>query len=236
MEFNMEYFFQCLQSGFNYLPVTIKLTLISFLIGIAGGMIIAMIRTYRIPVLSQILAAFVTIYQGVPMVVALLIYNLIFLSTFNDFASAFHLKLTLAEVDTIIIGYFALSLFCITTISETFFGALKSIPEIQYEAGYSVGLTKIQTLRRIIIPQVLPVAMPGLTNNMVGTIKSTALVTAVGIVEVMAGAVIPCGITYSYMEGYAAAAVLYWIFSEVIGAILRRIEKGSNRYTRRGAA
>ena len=78
--------------------------------------------------------------------------------------------------------------------------------------------------------------MPGLTNNMVGTIKSTALVTAVGIVEVMAGAVIPCGITYSYMEGYAAAAVLYWIFSEVIGAILRRIEKGSNRYTRRGAA
>jgi L-cystine transport system permease protein len=213
-----------------------KLTLISYAIGLIVGLIIAVVRTYQIPILSQVFAVFITIYQGIPTVVALLIYNLIFLTTFNSFASTFHLGITLADVDSIIVGYFALSLFCITSISETFRGALKSIPQIQYEAGYSIGLTKLQTLRRIIIPQVIPVAMPGLTNNMVGAIKATALVTAVGIVEVMSGAVIPCGITYSYMEGYTAAAVVYWVFSEIIGILFRIVEKRSNRYIRRGTA
>jgi L-cystine transport system permease protein len=234
VEFNFQYFLESLQYGFYYLPVTVKLTLISYFIGIVGGLIIAVIRTYQIPVLSQLFAILVTIYQGIPMVVAILIYNLIFLTSFNSFAAALHLNITLADVDAVVVGYFTLSLYCITVISETFRGAFKSISQIQYEAGYSIGLTKIQTLRRIIIPQVLPVAMPGLTNNMVGTIKGTALVSAVGIVEVMAGSVIPCGVTYSYMEGYAAAAVIYWIFSEIMGVVLRIIEKRCNRYIRRG--
>jgi L-cystine transport system permease protein len=192
------------------------------------------VRTYQVPVLSQIFAALVTIYQGIPMVVAILIYNLIFLTTFNSFASALHLNITLADVNGVFVGYLALSLYCITIISETFRGAFKSIAQNQYEAGYSVGLTKVQTLRRIIIPQMIPVAMPGLINNMVGTIKATALVSAVGIVEVMAGSVIPCGVTYSFMEGYGAAAVIYWIFSEIMGVILRLIEAKSSRYIRRG--
>jgi L-cystine transport system permease protein len=234
MEFNVGYFWESMQYGFQYLSVTVKLTLISYFIGIVIGLVIAVIRAYKVPVLSQLFAVLVTIYQGIPMVVAILIYNLIFLTTFNSFAATFHLNITLADVNAVIVGYFALSLYCITLISETFRGAFKSIAQNQYEAGYSVGLTKIQTLRRIIIPQVIPVAMPGLINNMVGTIKATALVSAVGIVEVMAGSVIPCGVTYSFMEGYAAAAVIYWIFSEIMGVILRYVEARSSRYIRRG--
>lgn len=232
MAFSMENFMDCLRYGFIYLPVTAKLSLISFLIGIAGGMIIAMVRNYKVPVLSQFFAFFVAVYQGIPVAVALLIYSLLFTSTFNDFAAFFHLGITMADVDSIIVGYFTLSLFCITTISETFRGALMSVPRIQYEAGYSVGLTKLQTLFKIVLPQMLPVAMPGLTNNMVGTIKATALVSAVGIVEVMAGAVIPCGVTYSFIEGYAAAAVVYWLFSILLSFLLRRIEKHCGRYRR----
>lgn len=234
MLFRFDYFIESLKYGFEYLPVTMKLTLISYLVGIIGGLIIAIIRVYHVPVLSQFFAAFVTIYQGIPTMVALLLYQLLFLSTFNSFAAALHLNVSLENVDTIIVGYFALSLFCIVMISETFRGAFKSIPQNQYEAGYSVGLSTVQTLGRIVVPQVFPVAMPGLINNMVGTIKATALVTAVGIVEVMSGSVIPCGVTYSFMEGYTAAAVIYWIFSEVIGIILKKIEKSSSRYTRRG--
>ncbi|MCH5267876.1 MAG: amino acid ABC transporter permease [Lachnospiraceae bacterium] len=235
MEFHFDYLVDSLKYGFMYLPVTVKLALISYAIGVVIGLVIAIVRTYRVPVLTQIFAAFVAIYQGVPTMVALLIYNLLFITCFNDVAAFFRSKLTLADVSTIYVGYVALSLYCIVQISETFRGALKSIPDNQYEAGYSVGLTKVQTLRRIIIPQMIPVAMPGLTNNMVGTIKATALVSAVGIIEVMQGSIIPCGITYSYMEGYAAAAIVYWIFSEVIGLIMRLIEKSSNRYVRRGA-
>lgn len=235
MEFRFDYLADSLKYGFMYLPVTAKLALLSYAVGIALGLVIAIIRNYKIPILTQLFAAFVAVYQGVPAMVALLIYNLLFITCFNDVAAFFHSKLTLADVNAICVGYFTLSLFCIVHVSETFRGALKSIPANQYEAGYSVGLTKIQTLRRIIIPQMIPVAMPGLINNMVGTIKATALVSAVGIVEVMQGSIIPCGITYSYMEGYAAAAIVYWIFSEVIGRMMRLLEKGSNRYTRRGA-
>jgi L-cystine transport system permease protein len=102
---------------------------------------------------------------------------------------------------------------------------LKSIPVNQYEAAYSVGLTKLQTLRRIILPQLVATAIPTLLNNIVGIIKSTSLVSAVGITELMGGALIPSGVTYSFVEGYTAAGFIYWGFTIVVLFFAGKLEK-----------
>lgn len=230
MAFSMNSFLACLKSGFAYLPITVELALISLAVGVVLGLIIAVVRVFQLPVISRILAAFVIVYQGVPFVVALLIYNLIYAACFNDFAAFFHLGVTVADVNIIVVGYFALILQQTVNVSDTFRGALMSIPKAQYEAGYSVGLTKFQTLRKIVLPQMLPVSLPGLINNMVGAIKATALVSAIGIMEVLNGSLIPCGYTYSYVEGYLAAAVVYWVFSAAAEFLARRLEAGSGSF------
>ena len=225
MGFKLDNFIESLKSGIKYLPVTAKLTLVAVVIGLIIGLFIAIFRYYKIPVISHILTVFITIYQGLPMMVALLIYNLLFSYYIGPFIDFFHLNIDVNKVNNIIVAYFALSLAAITTMSETFRGALNSVEKTQFEAGYSVGLTKFQTFKRIILPQVIPVAIPGLINNLVGVIKGTSFVMAIGVLEVTNASLIPCFKTFSYVEGYLAAAIIYWFFTIILEVILSTIEK-----------
>lgn len=234
MDFQWEQFLICVKSGLGFLPVTVKLTLIPVFWGIVFGLIIATVRHYKVPGVSQILKYFVEIYQGIPFVVSLLFYNIFFILCFDDICYALHLPFQAKDVDRIFIGYFSLTLLAAVAISETFRGAYWSVDKVQFEAGASIGLTKMQVLRRIIIPQMLPAAIPGLINNTVAIIKGTSLVTAIGIVEVLNGSVIPCSKTYRYMEGYIAAAAIYWGFTLILENIGHLLEKYTKHY-RKGA-
>ncbi len=232
MEFNVEYFVECLRSGIVYIPNTLKLVFIPLFAGLFLGTLIALVRVYRVPVIDKILAAFVTVYQGIPIVVALMIYNLLFMLEFNHVAKFFHWSKTVKDVDNIWVGVFALTLTAVCSISEVIRGALLSVDRGQDEAGYSVGLTKVQTIRRIVIPQMIPVAIPMLINNIVGLIKASSVVMAIGITEIAAGSIIPCSRTYSFFEGYAAAAVIYWGFTVIIEYLAGFVRKHTGKFKR----
>ncbi len=118
------------------------------------------------------------------------------------------------------------------SISEAIRGALLSIDKGQDEAGYSVGLTKVQTIRRIIIPQMIPAAIPTLINHVVGLIKASSVVMAIGIIEIVAGATIPSSRTYSFFEGYVAAAVIYWAFTIMIEYLAKVLRRHTGRFRR----
>lgn len=219
-------------SSLNYLPRTIELILIPLLIGIIIGTFIALIRVYKIPVLSQFFSCFIPVYQGIPIVVALLIYNLLYLMKCDDILKFFHSSKTIADVDSIFVGLFALSLMMICNISEVVRGALLSIDKGQNEAAYAVGLSQVQTIRRIILPQILPVAIPMMVNNTVGLIKATSIVYAVGITEVLSGALVPASKGYTFFEGYLAAAFVYWILTVFVEVAYKYAEKKSGKFRR----
>jgi L-cystine transport system permease protein len=193
---------------------------------------IALIRVYKVPVIDKILAIFVTVYQGIPIVVALLVYNLLFMLEFNKLANYLRLSKTVKDVDNIWVGIFALTLTTICSMSEVIRGALLSIDKGQDEAAYSVGLTKVQTIRRIIVPQMIPVAIPMMINNIVGLIKASSVVMAIGITEIVAGSIAPCSRTYSFFEGYAAAALIYWAFTVVIEYLAGRLRRHTGKFKR----
>lgn len=218
--------------GLKYLPETLKLIFIPLAIGLVLGTVIALIRVYRIPVLSEFFAAFVTIYQGVPIVVALFLYNILFLMKFNDLLSALHINKTIADVDSIWVAVFALTMFAVCMMSEVIRGALLSIDKGQTEAGFAVGLTKVQIIRRIILPQVVPVAVGPLINNIVGLIKGSSIAYVVGIAEVLSGALIPSARRYTFFEGYLAAALVYWGLTILIEKAGKLIEEKAGKYRR----
>lgn len=219
-------------SALAYFPKTLELVLIPLLVGIVIGTLIALARVYKVPVLSQFFACFIPVYQGIPIVVALLIYNLLYLQKCDDILKFFHSNKTIADVDAIIVGLFALSMMTICMISETVRGAFLSIDKRQTEAAYAVGLSKLQTVKRIIIPQIIPVAIPTMVNNTVGLIKATSIVYAVGIVEVLSGALVPASKKYTFFEGYLAAALVYWIFTIVVEIIYKYAESKTSKFRR----
>ncbi len=236
MSFSISNFLEALVSAFKYAPVTIELTAITFVVSLVLGTVIATVRHYRVPVISQILSVFVTVYMGLPMMVALLLYNLLFMTFYNDFANAFHISIPISDVNPIIIGYFALILGTSCNLSESVRGAFRGIDKTQYEAGYSIGLTRMGTLLRVIFPQMVPILLPGMQNSLIGLLKASNLVSAIAVIEIMQGALLPSLLYYSYLESYVAAALVYWLIGIAIEVAAHFAEKNSGKYLRKSIA
>lgn len=232
MSFRLDYLIECIQSGIPYIPVTLKLTVIVFVVAALLGWTIATIRHFRVPVLSRLFALFVTVYMGVPNMLGLNFYYLFVAMTFNDISGFLHLPWTLKDVNFMSVAYFTMILSSSCWMSEDFRGAYKAIDKTQFEAGYSIGLSTVTTLRRIIFPQMIPVVLPNLLNWLTGTVKNVSLISAIGLVEIMGGCLQPCGRTYSYLEGYVAAAIIYWIIVIIIEKLGKIVERQTSRYRR----
>ncbi|WP_408071937.1 amino acid ABC transporter permease [Butyrivibrio sp. JL13D10] len=236
MTFNTNSFYEALISAFKYAPVTLELTAVTFVISLVIGTVIATIRHYRVPVISQILGIFVTVYMGLPMMVALVLYNLLFMTFYNDFAGAFHIATPISDINPIFIGFFALIMGTSCSVSESVRGAFRGIDKIQYEAGYSIGFSRKKTLFRIIFPQMVPILLPGMQNTLIGLLKASNLVSAISVTEIMTGALLPSLLYYSYLESYVAAAIVYWIIGITIEVLAHFAENRSGKYLKRLAA
>jgi L-cystine transport system permease protein len=134
------------------------------------------------------------------------------------------------DVDKLFIGVFALSISAIASISENIRSALSSVPIEQYEAGYSVGLTKYQTFVRIIVPQAVLTLLPSLVNTITGLIKMTSLAMLVGVTDILNGMLIRASITFGYLEAYFAASLVYWGMSVILEQVGKYLEKYVGRY------
>ncbi len=233
MEFNYSYFVTSFKQALLYTPVTLKILFVTFTVSFVLGILIGAIRFYKVPFLSKFFSAFVTVYMGIPIMVALVLYNLVFLTCYTDFANFFHISKKINEIDQIVIAYVALIASNTCSMSEITRGGFRSVDKVQFEAGYTIGLTKFQTFRRIIFPQMLPVISPGLLNLLIGMLKSTNLVSTIGIMEIMVASLYPCQETYSYLEGYLAAALMYWIIGIAIENLGHLVEHYSDKYRKK---
>ena len=219
MSFNLSYLLDSLAYGSRYIHISLLLAFVPLVVGTLFGTAIALVRLFKLPVLSRFFDIFIPIYNGIPGIVTLFIYNLLYL---------LYCKPSAAGV--INVAFFTFCVGYTMRLSETVRGAFLSVPRGQYEACYAVGLTVFQTLRRVVIPQVVPVAIPAYTNMTVGAIKNSSLVIAIGVTEVMNGATIPCANTYSFLEGYVAAAIIYWGLNIVAENLFKLAEKHFLKY------
>lgn len=219
-EFNVDIFKECLLGGLRNIPQTLELTVIALTITLVLGLLVAFARFYKVPVLSQVLRVVLTALRGTPIMLVLLITNLIYSSNIMKILEFLKLDISPADINMMFLGVLVLAVSILPYSSEAFVGALLSIDKIQFEAGYSLGLTTPQLLRKVIIPQVIPAAMPTLMNLFVSAFKASAMVYTIGIVDVMYGSLQPCAKYYRYLEGYIAAAVIFWGLSIIMNVII----------------
>ena len=100
--------------------------------------------------------------------------------------------------------------------AETMRAAIESVPKGQLEAGYCVGMSYFQTMRRIILPQAFRTAFPPLSNSLISMIKDTSLAANITVAEMFMTAQRVAGRTYEHLALYAEVAVIYLIFCTVI--------------------
>jgi len=222
-ELNFSLLKESLTGGLLYVPRTTEIVVFGLSIAIIFGLIIALIRYYRIPVISQVFRVYLIIFKALPFMLILLIVNIIYNNNIVKFIEFFRLNTTPADIDKLALGVFVMGIALTPVASEAFMGALLSIEKVQFEAGLAVGMTHPQLLRHVILPQVIPTSMPMLMNLLIASFKASAMVYTIGVAEVMLACLVPSSRTYRYLEGYIAAALIFWALSLVMNFVANHI-------------
>jgi len=232
MEFDFYFMLVALKAAIKFLPVSLILAFVPLVVGIVLGTFIAIARVFKVKVLWRVCQIYVVIIKGIPVVLLLLIMYFGLIQGFDGFAQLFHWKTRSKDIDLIYVAIIGFSLHAIATISEIIRGGLVSVDKGQYEASYSVGMTKTQTLWRIVLPQIYPVAVPMLCSSFIGLFKGSSVAFLISVTDVMNGALITATGNYLFLEAYVAAAIVYWVISILIERTSFMIERYLKKYSK----
>jgi len=208
--FDTGFFLHEIIVGTRFVPVVLLLSLAPLLAGLGLGLLVAIARVLKLPVLSQLFAVLVVVIRGIPVVLILTISYLFTNLGFGPLAATLGLNAGSSGISYTVVAVFGLSLSATAYLSEALRSALESVQAGQFEAARSVGLSPAQMFRRVIIPQALPVAIPLIGNNLISLIKGSSVASVITVVEIMGGTLLEATRSYQFLEAYLAAAVVYW--------------------------
>ena len=185
------------------LTVTIPLTAAAFSISLIIAVLTAMAQYARIPVLTQIIRFYIWIFRGTPLLVQLFVvfYGLPRVGILLEPFPAAVIVFSLNE------GAYS---------SEIVRAALESVPVGQMEAGYCVGMTYMQIMRRIILPQAMRTAFPSLSNSLIAMVKNTSLAANITVTEMLMTTQRIVARTYEPLLLYLEVGLIYLIFSTIL--------------------
>ena len=208
----------------NGIKITLLVAALALVLGICIGVIVAAIRSAHdqqqgkvnpiLKVLNTICKIYLTVIRGTPMMVQLLIM------WFVIFASA-----RASDGNMIRCAVLAFGINSGAYVAETVRSGIMSVDKGQMEAGRSLGLNYIQTMRHIIIPQAFKNILPALGNEMITLLKDTSIVTVIGLKDLTKGAMIIQGKTYQALVPFFAIAVIYLALVMVLSFLVGRLER-----------
>ncbi|TDY59268.1 amino acid ABC transporter permease [Bacillus subtilis] len=201
------------------LPITLFMAIAAMIFAIIGGLILALITKNKIPVLHQLSKLYISFFRGVPTLVQLFLIYYGLPQLFPEMS-----KMT--ALTAAIIG---LSLKNAAYLAEIFRAALNSVDDGQLEACLSVGMTKFQAYRRIILPQAIRNAIPATGNTFIGLLKETSLAFTLGIMEMFAQGKMYASGNLKYFETYLAVAIVYWVLTIIYSILQDLFERAMSK-------
>lgn len=233
MSFQFSIMIDALKTASHYIGTTLFMAISALVIGLVIGLGIALIRLYRVKVIAPILQGIVTILKGVPIVLVILALYLVSAKQFDIWAESMHWQLRFKDFNMVWIAIAALSLLSAINSSEIFRGSFAAVKKGQFDAAKSIGMTNLQVIRRVLLPQALPISIPMFSNLLISLVKASALASMVSVVDVFAAAKITAQQNYRFLEAYVAVAIIYWMISLVIEKGAQLLEERMSRKLRR---
>jgi His/Glu/Gln/Arg/opine family amino acid ABC transporter permease subunit len=219
-----EYFFVLIPRHLPFLMegavVTLELSVLSMVFAVLIGLLCALGRTSGQPLLAWSVAAYVEVMRDVPLLIVLLV-----------------IFFTLPQIGISLPGFWAgvlgLSLNVGAYLSEVFRAALGAVDKGEKEAGFSLGMSRLEVFRRITLPQAMRLAIPTVGGFFIALLKDSSLVSFIAVSDLMRQGTILIADTFRSMEIYFMVAMIYFCMSFVASRLVRRIEHAlTPRYLR----
>jgi len=212
--------------------VTLSVALASLAIAAVLGLAAASMRLARSRALQGLALAYTTLIRGVPDLVLMLLVFYGGQLAVNELAARLG-HADYIDIDPFVAGVLTIGFIFGAYLAETFRGAFLAVPAGQREAGLACGMSRWQVMRRILLPQMLRQALPALGNNWLVLIKSTAIVSVIGLNDMMQRAGQAAGATREPFVFYAAAGAIYLAITGVselgLRALAQRLAVGVRR-------
>ena len=183
------------------LKSTLGLSIISVLIGIVIGSLLALMKLSKHKPLKWIAAVYIEVVRGTPMITQLFI---VYFGSYVLFG---------LDMNPFIAGIIAVSLNSGAYVAEIIRSGIQSIDKGQMEAGRSLGMTQSMTMKEIIMPQAVKNILPALCNEFITVIKETSIVSVIGVTDLLYNVNIVRGISFRPLEPLLIAAVIYFILT-----------------------
>ncbi|RLQ88102.1 ABC transporter permease [Notoacmeibacter ruber] len=208
--------------------LTVTLALSTLPLGLTVGFLVALGRRSEERSLRFSATLFATIFRGLPELLTLfLIYYGAQLGLSAGLQAA-GIE-TAIEINAFLAGMIALGLVFAAYASEVFVSAFSAIPDGQAEAARALGIRKMTTMRKVIFPQLFRFALPGLGNLWLILLKDTALVSVIGLSDILRQSSIAARVTQHPLLFYVTACLLYLTFSLIFTVLIGWLEKRSDR-------
>ena len=195
----------------NGLWVTLKISFFAAILTFIIGTIVAFMKLSSYQFLKDIATVYITIVRGTPLLVQIFLFYFIVANIF--------------ELDRFVAGVLALGIFFGAYMAEILRGAIQSIDKGQLEAANSLGISKFQAMRHIILPQAFKRALPTLVGEMIALVKDSSLVSVISITDLTKVGKEIVANTFSRFETWIVIALVYLSITSVLSYIGHRLEK-----------
>ncbi|WP_347268593.1 amino acid ABC transporter permease [Paracoccus sp. (in: a-proteobacteria)] len=199
------------------LMMTIGLSLPGFLFGLVIGLLLLAMLRARFAPLRWLASIYISFIRGTPLLVQIF---------FVYYALP---GLIGVNMPAFFAGFLSLSLNSGAFVTEIFRGGLSSLPQGQWEAADALGLSRMTTWRRVILPQLFTRILPPLTNEFTMLVKASPLLSVITVVELTRSAQLVLQQTYLPVDAYFVAAILYFVVLAALSHLTRRMESRSER-------
>lgn len=192
--------------------ITILISVVSMALAIILGLVLTMLRLYGRPPLSALATTYIEIYRGTPLLIQLYIL----------YYGLPNIGISLSPLMAAFIG---LGMNYAAYEAELYRAGINAVPKGQMEAALSLGMTRSLAVRRVILPQALRIAIPGVTNDFIALFKDSSLVSVIAMVELTKTYSILAATTLRFFELGLIVALLYFAMSYPLSLLARKLEK-----------
>lgn len=218
---------QCTGVILKYLVPTLKIFFFTLIFSIPLGMVVALIKKCPFKPVSWLINIYILVMRGTPLMLQIItIYYAIPMMQKNGCLSAIDTRSDNYQFAALITAF---ALNYAAYFAEIFRGGIESIPKGQYEASAALGMTKMQTFFRVVLPQVIKRIVPASANEVITLVKDTSLASVIAYAEIFRKAK-EMMVTYSNLTPLFIAGIFYFVMNAVLTAVFSAVEKKLDYY------
>ncbi len=228
--FDFQFMIAIIPDILQVVPVTLNITVVAMVLALFIGLVTALIRIYRIPLAKQLAALYISFTRGTPLLVQIYLAYYGIPKVLEYLQVNYGWNINVDGIPAIVFIYFAFTLNVGAYLSETIRASIEAIDKGQMEAALSIGMTRLQAMRRIILPQAVAIALPSFGNTLISLIKDTSLAFMISVVEMMGEAKILGARGLQFFEVYIVVALMYWAICILVERGVAVLETLSKRF------